>query len=74
MPDPQDTGALKAAASDPETGTPPGDQGGGTADQTQTVQSTQGSQSASTQEFEDPFDPLNQDEDQPNWDFEDEDL
>ena len=74
MSDPQDTGALKAAASDSETGTPPGDQGGGTADQTQTVQSTQEGQPAGTQEFEEPFNPLDQGEDQSDWDLEDEET
>ena len=67
MPDPQDTGATKAAASGPETGTPPGDQGGGTAGRTQTVQSIQGDQPAGTQEFEEPFDPLSQGGDLTNW-------
>ena len=71
MPDPQDTGAQQAAASNSETGTPPGGQGGGTADPTQIVQSTQQGQPADIHDYEEPFDPYAQGDDQSDWGFND---
>ena len=73
MPDPQDTGDPPAAASLTETGTPPGQEGGGTAQpQTQADQSTQQGRTVSLIQFEPPFNPLDQDEGE--WDHEEEEI
>ena len=57
------TGAPPAAASLPETGSPPGEEGGGTAQpQTQADQPTQQGQTVSIIEYDPPFNPLEEDE------------
>ena len=71
MPNPQDTGAPPAVASNPDTGIPPGGSGGGTADPHQIVPSGQTGQLDDIQEYEDPYNPLEHQLEESEWDFED---
>ena len=69
MPDPQDTGAQPAAASNLNTGVPPGGSGGGTADPHQIVPPGQTDHPDDIQEYEDPYNPLEHQLEESEWDF-----